>query len=69
MEEKWVGKSKTVLSVVLSTLVLWAPQVGFDFTGADKTFLEEQWNEVLASMFAAFAVYGRVAAKAQLKWM
>ena len=60
MESKFVLKSKTILGIILSTVALWAPQVGLDFTEDDKTFLMESWNELLATGFAAFAVYGRV---------
>lgn len=67
MEEKWVGQSKTILGVVLSTLVLWAPQFGLDFGEADASFFADAWNELLATGFAAFAIYGRVVAKAKLK--
>lgn len=68
MKEKFAAKSKTILGVVLSTLVLWAPQVGIDFTEADKTFLMENWNELLATAFGAFAIYGRVVADTKVRF-
>ena len=65
-EQKWVGKSKTVLGVVLATLTLWLPQFGVDFGEADASFFAEAWNELLATGFAAYAIYGRVTARAKV---
>lgn len=68
MESKLVLKSKTILGIVLSTVVLWAPQFGIDFGEGDKTFLEEAWNELLATAMGAFAVYGRIVADTKVRF-
>lgn len=68
MQEKFAAKSKTLLGIVLSTLALWAPELGIDFAEGDKTFLMEAWNEILATGFGAFAVYGRIVADTKVRF-
>jgi hypothetical protein len=68
MDSKFVLQSKTILSLILATLALWAPAVGIDFTEADKTFVEEAWNEILATGFTAFAAYGRIVANTKVRF-
>ena len=64
--EKWALKSKTILGIIGATLSMWAPQLGIDFTADNATVFTEAWNEILASMFAMFAAYGRVVAEGQV---
>lgn len=66
--EKAVYKSKTVIGLVLATVVMWAPTVGLDFTQEDAGFILENLDKVIASGFTAFAFYGRVVAKVRLRW-
>ena len=66
--EKTVAKSKTIIGIVLATLVMWAPTVGVDFNQEDSNFVMENLNEVIASGFAAFAFYGRMVAHVRLRW-
>jgi len=68
MESKFVLQSKTVIGLILSTLVLWAPQVGIDFDQEDATFLSENWNEILATGFGAYAAWGRIVAQTKVRF-
>lgn len=68
MESKFVMKSKTIIGIVLATVVLWAPQVGIDFTEEDRTFLMENWNELLATGFGAYAAWGRIVARTKVRF-
>ena len=64
--DKWILKSKTILGILGTTLALWAPQLGLDFTADNATVFTESWNEIVASIFAIFAVYGRVVAEGKV---
>ena len=66
--EKLVLKSKTVIGLLLATVVMWSPQLGIDFNQADSNFIMENLDKVIASGFAAFAFYGRMTAEAKLRW-
>jgi len=68
MESKFVLKSKTVIGIVLSTLVLWAPVVGLDFTDDDAGFIASNLDTLLATGFGAFAVWGRVVADTKVRF-
>jgi len=68
MDSKFFLKSKTVLAVVMSTLVLWAPQVGIDFSQADAGFIMGNLNELIATGFGALAVWGRVVADTKVRF-
>lgn len=65
---KIVSKSKTIWGLILATLAMWAPELGLDFTGEDATFLQEAWNEILATGFAAYAAYGRIVADTKVRF-
>lgn len=66
-EEKWIGKSKTIISIALATLVMWAPQFGLDFTEEDSNFIMQNLNELIATVMAGFAAGGRITARTKLK--
>ena len=66
--DKYILKSKTVVGLLLATLVMWSPQLGVDFTQADSNFIMENLDKVIASGFAIFAFYGRMVATAKLRW-
>lgn len=68
MESKFVLKSKTIVAVILSTLVLWAPSIGIDFSEADKGFIMENLHELLATALAGFAAYGRIVAETKTRF-
>ena len=69
MESKLVVQSKTIIGIVLATLVLWAPQVGIDFTQEDSNFLMENLDKALATFFTAFAAYGRIVADTKVRFL
>ena len=68
MESKIVTKSKTIIGIALATLVMWAPQIGLDFTQEDANFITENIDKLLATAFSAFAVYGRVVAETKVRF-
>lgn len=68
MDEKFIGKSKTIISLALATLVMWSPQLGLDFSQEDSNFIMENINELIATALAGVAAWGRVVARAQLKF-
>jgi len=68
MESKLILKSKTIIGIVLATLVLWAPQVGLDFTAEDSGFLLENLDKLLATGFSAFAVWGRMVSDTKVRF-
>lgn len=67
MSEKFLFQSKTILSLVLSTVVLWAPQVGLDFSEEDAGFIMENLHELVVSGLAVFAGWGRFVADTRLR--
>ena len=68
MDSKLVVRSKTVIGLVLATLVMWAPQFGFDFSQADSNFIMSNLNEVVATGGLVFALYGRMVADTKLRF-
>lgn len=67
MTEKAFLKSKTILSLILSTLVLWAPEVGLDFSEEDAGFIMDNVHELVASALAVVAGWGRFVADTKLR--
>ena len=68
MNSKLILKSKTIIGILLATLVMWAPQFGFDFSQADSNFVMENLNELVATGLALFAGYGRMVAETKLRF-
>ena len=68
MDSKLILKSKTIIGIVLASIVMWAPQVGFDFSQEDSNFVMENLNELIATAFALFAGYGRMVAETKLRF-
>jgi len=68
MESKLIIKSKTVLGLILATVVMWAGQFGFDFSQADSNFIMSNLNEVVATGGLVFALYGRMVADTKLRF-
>ncbi|MCA1800693.1 MAG: hypothetical protein LC687_01275 [Actinobacteria bacterium] len=66
-DEKFIGKSKTIISLVLATLVMWSDQFGLNFTQEDSNFIMDNLNELIATGLAGFAAWGRVVARTTLK--
>lgn len=68
MGEKFVGKSKTIIALVLSTVVLWAPQIGLDFSEEDAGFIMDNLHELVAAALNVWGMYGRVVAETKLRF-
>jgi len=67
MEKYWL-QSRTVISLILATLAMWSPSLGLDFTAEDGDFVMQHLNELAASVFALFALFGRAKAETKLRF-
>lgn len=68
MKSKLVLRSKTVLGLILATVVMWAGQFGFDFSQADSNFIMSNVNELVATGGLLYAFYGRMKADTKLRF-
>lgn len=66
--EKHILRSKTILGLILVTLVNWAPTVGYDFNQADADFIMDNLDKVIIQAGVIFAWYGRMVAQVKLRW-
>jgi len=68
MESKFILRSKTVLGLLLATVVMWAGQFGFDFSQEDSNFIMSNVNELVATGGLAWALYGRMKAETTVRF-
>lgn len=66
MDTKFVGKSKTIIGIVLATVVLWAPTLGFDFSEEDSNVIMSNLDQILVQLGLVYAAVGRIVATTKL---
>ena len=69
METKWFATSTTVIGLVLTALVTFAPMIGLSFSADDAQLVSANIDKVLQGVFLLVSMWGRIRAAQPLSLM